>query len=157
MKVESYFLRYAYPCAFIIRDRKEIDDKTMEIMKKAAIANKPLDKKLLGKVFHRAFKRISLLAKEMKKDKWDFEVIKRYFRERHNEEIDKGVAYYAHAPESLRELSKVVEAEIVDKMSGFFVVQYEHKTRTVSSLFVSDANIGDKVTIHYGFAVEKLS
>lgn len=157
MKAESYFLRYAYPCAFIIRERNEIDDKTMEMLEKAAIEKKILGRKFLEKVFHNAFKRIEILAKEMGKDKWDFEVIKKYFRERHNEEIDNKIDYYANAPESLRELSKVSEARIVDKRPGFFVVQYENKTRTVSDVFVPDAEKGDNITIHYGFAVEKLS
>ncbi|NQV08489.1 hypothetical protein HQ529_01405 [Candidatus Woesearchaeota archaeon] len=156
MKVENYFLRYAFPCAFIINEMNEVDKETVEMLEKAAIEQKVLDRELLEKIFFRAFEKIQVLADEMGKDKWDYDVMKTYFRERHNQDIDNGVGYYKTAPKAIKELSKVFEAEIVDKRDGFFIVQYNGKTRTVSDLFVSNAKKGDKVTIHYGFAVEAL-
>ena len=78
MEPEVLFLKYAFPCAFIIKQRGEISDFEHQILEDAAINNKVLERKLLEKVFFRAFERINKVAEEKNKDKWDIEIIREY-------------------------------------------------------------------------------
>jgi len=156
MEPEIYFLRYAFPCAFIALERGEIDRGTYRMLKVSAAESKIVKREILEKVFWRALKRLRVLAQQTGGNEWDLDVIKKYFRERHNQDIEKGVGIYAHAPESLKELSKVLEAKVIDKRQDCLIVKYSSKTRTVSNMFVPDSKPGDRVTIHYGFAVEKI-
>jgi hydrogenase maturation factor len=128
-------------------------------LEEAAIKNITLPRERLEKVFHRAFEFIDKLAEEKGKDRWDEEVIREYFYSYHNEAIDKGEGTYAVAPEMLKELSRVEDAEVVDINGDVLVVEYEDrnkeiKTRNVLDHLVPEADVGDKVRIHYGYAVE---
>lgn len=154
MRVENYFLRYAFPCAFIIKQRGEINKEEYDKLFDIAVNNKLVEREKLEKIFFRAFKYINELAKEKKRDKWDFEVIKEYFLKKHNELIKQGIGVYKNAPKTLKDLSKVNEAEIINKKGNILEVKFNNKKRFVSNVFVPDAKIGDKVRIHYGFAVE---
>ena len=157
MEPEVLFLKYAFPCAFIIKQRAEISDFEHQILEDAAINNKVLERKFLEKIFFRAFERIEKLAKELNKDKWDYEVIKEYFTDRHNSIIDEGMYSYAEAPESLKNLCKVHKAEIIQIKDDSLIVKYnKEKLRPVIKSLVKNVKIGDFVTIHYGYAVEKL-
>ena len=157
MEPEVLFLKYAFPCAFIIKQRGEISDFEHQILEDAAINNKVLERKFLEKIFFRAFERIEKLTKELNKDKWDYEVIKEYFTDRHNSIIDEGMYSYAEAPESLKNLCKVHKAEIIQIKDDSLIVKYnKEKLRPVIKSLVKNVKIGDFVTIHYGYAVEKL-
>ena len=157
MEPEVLFLKYAFPCAFIIKQRAEISDFEHQILEDAAINNKVLERKFLEKIFFRAFERIEKLTKELNKDKWDYEVIKEYFTDRHNSIIDEGMYSYAEAPESLKNLCKVHKAEIIQIKDDSLIVKYnKEKLRPVIKSLVKNVKIGDFVTIHYGYAVEKL-
>ncbi|MFH1182478.1 MAG: HypC/HybG/HupF family hydrogenase formation chaperone [Candidatus Woesearchaeota archaeon] len=156
MRNETYFLRYAYPCLFVIKQRGEIDDALMEKLRLAAAKDEPVDRALLEKVFFRAFKRMKKVADEMKKSVWDVEVIKDYFLGRHNMIIDAGLETYEKAPETLKKLCRVREGKIVALKKGALVVDLNGERRPVNSDFVPDAKVGDRVTVHYGYAVEKL-
>ena len=148
MKAEVFFLKYAFPCSFIIKERRQIDEKTFHLLRDAALNNKAPDKPLL----------------EMKKDKWDLAVLREYFLKRHNRIIDNGMFAYKNAPESQKRLCKIHIAEIAEDKGDCFIVQYRENnrknkksTRVVLKELVPDAKIGDRVTIHYGYAVEKIS
>ena len=159
MDAEAYFLRYAMPCAFIIRDLNEISDEELGQLEKAAEEGRSLPRERLEKVFYRAFEKISRFAEGLKKDKWDFEVIEKYFKEHHNKEIDRKEGYYATCGDMNRNLSKVRVAKILKKSGDKYDVEYENEgrveTRTVFSKLVPDLNVGDKAYIHFFFAVEK--
>jgi hypothetical protein len=161
LSLENYFLRYAFPCTYVIKQRGEIDDSTFRKIENAAMKNRKLERKLLEKVYKNAFRRIRVLAKEMKKSRWNIDVIREYFVKRHNMIIMEGEGNYAKAPAILKELCKVRKAEIIEKRDGFFIVKYRNgrglKTRVVGSHFVPDAKKGDSVFIHHGFAVEMAS
>ena len=154
MRDETYFLRYAYPCAFVIRQRAEIDDSLLEKLRKAAVNDEPVERELIEKIFFRAFRRIKKIAEELSKDCWDKEIIKEYFVNRHNKLIDAGIEEYSKAPKTLRELCKVYKAKVVEKKGDVIIVEYNSKRRPVLSDFVK-AEVGDEVMIHYGYAVEK--
>ena len=154
MNVENFFLRYAYPCAYIIVQRGEITTKELNDLKRIAIDNNEISRKQLEKIFHRAFEFIDGLAKKRGKDRWDMDIIKEYFYSYHNEVIDKGIGIYGSAPKMLKELSKVEKAIIKNKKDDVLMVEYNGKRRDVLNCFVPEAKIGDIVTIHYGYAIE---
>lgn len=157
MLPEVFFLKYAYPCSFIIKQRGEIDEKEMEELRQAAIKSLPLPKEKLEKIFFRAFQKISPIAKRMKKDVWDIEVLREYFINQHNNIIEKGMYAYAQAPQTLKNLCKVHKAKVIEKNEDALIVEYgEGKIRPVLNELVPQAKVGDIVTIHYGYAVEKL-
>ena len=156
MEAEVLFLKYAFPCAFIIRQRKEISDEEFNTLKDAAINNKVLQREFLEKIFFRAFERIKKVGEEMNKEMWDVEVIKEYFLVKHNEIINGGMYSYANSPESLKNLCKVHKAKVINIKEDILIVEYNGKTRPVMKDFIPDAQIGDTVTIHYGYAIEKL-
>ena len=159
MDVESYFLRYAMPCAFIIRDMGEITDAELKELEDAAEANKPLPREKLEKIFFRAFEKIGRFCKTIGKDKWDRETIERYFKEYHNKEIDRHEGYYATCGEMNRNLSKVRVGKIIKVEKDRYIVEYEndgkHETRAVFSKLVPRCEVGEKVYIHFFFATEK--
>lgn len=159
MRVENFFLRYAFPCAQIIVQRREISDVEYKELERIAINNEKISKKRLEKVFHRAFEFIESLAKRMNKDKWDIEVIKEYFYNDHNRSICEGEGVYKNAPEMLKELSMVHVATVIKADGEVLTVEYEDTTgnkkqRNVFNSFVPQAKVGDRVRTHYGYAVE---
>lgn len=152
MKTEVYFLRYAFPCAHVLcKVRKEISDEDYKKMEKAAANGEVLPRAYLEKVFFRAFKRIEKIADEMKEDKWDKEVIKEYFVNRHNDFV-----HNSENPETFKEMCKVQKAEILEIKDGKLLVRYDNKMREVKGDYIENAKAGDKVTIHYSYAVEKI-
>ncbi|MEA2036271.1 MAG: hypothetical protein U9O94_02095 [Nanoarchaeota archaeon] len=159
MKTENFFLRYAYPCAYIIMQRGEITSEQLKELEQIAIDNKEISREKLEKIFHRAFEYIDRLAEIRCSYRWDKGVIEEYFYSYHNEVIDNGEGVYSKVPTILKELSKVEEAIIVDKKEDALTVEYKGndgktKTRNVLNHFVPDAKVNDKVTIHYGYAIE---
>jgi len=156
MNSQAYFIKYAYPCSHILCTvRGEVTKEQFEMMRDAAINNKALDKAFLEKVFFRAFNRIEKLAKEMNKDKWDLDVIREYFTVRHNPVL--GASDY---PESFKEQCKVFEAEVKELLpNNEAIVEYENitkKKRKVKTDYIKDLKEGDKVTIHWEYAIEKI-
>ena len=157
LPVEVFFLRYAFPCAFVLRQRGEVDDAVVARLEAAAVAGRVLPRVFLEKVFRKAFGRMARVAGEMRLPVWDERVVKAYFRERHNEFIEEGDGYYATAPEDILKLCRVEEAVVEGVRDGVLLVRYGGgKERAVSSAFVPGVKPGDRVAIHYGYAVEKL-
>ncbi|MFH0970465.1 MAG: HypC/HybG/HupF family hydrogenase formation chaperone [Candidatus Diapherotrites archaeon] len=156
MKPEILFVKYAFPCAFILRERNEITEEELSMIEQAALHEKILPRDFLERVFFRAFNRIDRLANEMKKRRWDYEVIHSYFVSRHNEIISNGSEAYEHAPDSLRELCKVYSAKIQSIQDTTLVVKYGDKIRPVCGEMIPFPKIGENVTIHYGYAIERV-
>ena len=110
------------------------------MMKDAAVNGKVLSRGFLEKVFFRAFDRIKMVAKDMGKDKWDIDVIKEYFKIRHNPVLDK-----SDYPESFKDMCRTYEAKILEIEGNEMVVEYGIGTkRKVKKDFVSDVKVGDK-------------
>ena len=155
---ESYFLRYAYPCSFMLVDLGKITNKKRQELEKRLLLGQPVPRQELEKIFAAAFKRLRQIASEMKKDCWDLDVIKEYFfGERHNDFIDRLDGIYAELGPSLRELCKVHKAQVIDKRGNVITVKYDGVARNVFSTLVPDAKPGDRVTVHWAFAIEKIS
>jgi len=160
MKVENFFLRYAYPCAYILLQMKGISQQQLHELEDIAVNNKYISRERLEKIFHNAFHYIGELAKKRKKDKWSLEVIREYFYSYHNKIIDEKRGIYSKTPMMLNEISRVEIAKVIKKIDDVLIVEYidknshKIKNRNVHNTFVKNAKVGDSVTIHYGYAVE---
>ena len=166
MNPEILFLKYAFPCSMVLMQRGEINQKTYDKLEKSAVGNKSIGRKLLEKTYFRAISRMKALAKEKNKDYFSEEIIREYFTKRHNELLDgmlanandKGMDIDKKAPPALKHLCKVFKSKIIKKGKGYYVVEYGNKKiRPVLSSLLPNAKIGDTVTIHYGYAVEKVN
>ncbi|MCB9359616.1 hypothetical protein H6503_06820 [Candidatus Woesearchaeota archaeon] len=140
-------------------DRGEITQEQVDELRDIAVHDKDIDRTTLEKVFKNAMPNIDRLAAQMHADRWDIEVMQRYFRKYHNEVIAQGIGVYKTAPESFKDLCRVHIATIIAKPDKqFFMVEYKsHKgmqRRAVFNEFLPEADIGDKVRIHYAYAVE---
>ncbi|MBW2971074.1 HypC/HybG/HupF family hydrogenase formation chaperone [Candidatus Woesearchaeota archaeon] len=155
---ETYFFKYAFPCTQVLLDQGKIDQATFQKLKLMHDTHQIPDRKTLENTYKSAFRRLKMIAKRKDKDYWDIEVIKKYFLEDHNIFINLGEGDYANFPTELKELCKVYVAEIVDKNGDILTVRYPN-TQTQSKVVgkeLPEAKVGDKVTIHLGFAVEIL-
>src|SRR3989344_4215586 len=156
MEAEVLFLKYAFPCSFIIKQRGEINDIEFKMLESAAIYNKILPRKFLERVYFRAFQKIKKVADDLGRDIWDKEVIHEYFIKRHNSIIEDGMYAYAEAPDALKNLCKVHYAKVLKIEKDFLVVEYDYgKLRPVIKTLIPKVKKGDVETIHYGYACEK--
>jgi hydrogenase maturation factor len=151
MKPEEYFFKYAFPCAWVKLERKELSRNKYNELKRRFLKNMPPNRKELEEIFYKAFFWIRQLAKDMNKSKWNLEVLQRYWRKEHNrivEEEDIGI------PKSLKDLCKIHEAEVIEKKRNKLIVKYNNSKRVVFNSIVPDASVGNIVTIHYAYAIE---
>ena len=119
---EVYFLKYAFPCAFIGLQRGRFDKAIYRRLEKAAVGDGVLSFKEFAKYFPAAIRRISALKKRTGYKKWNAELIRDYFWNEHNKLIDAGEGDYKYAPESLRDLCKVIEGQVVSIKGEYAVV-----------------------------------
>ena len=81
-------------------------------------------------------------------------MIKEYFVERHNDVLEK-----SDYPESFKEMCCVYEGTVMSEADGEVVVSYvsrdgSEKKRKVKKDYFDELKIGDKVRIHWQYAVE---
>lgn len=159
MTPEKYFLMYAYPCIDNLLHENKISKRDASNLENVFFENKEIDRNYLESCFPSAFRRIKLVAREMNKDCWDIEVLMKYWREAHNKFIDEGDGAYADATPSFKELCKVHEAkvdEIIDEKRSIIAVNYDGISRKVFSKLTPNISVGDRVTVHLAYAVEKI-
>ena len=156
MTPEQYFLRYSFPCAHVLLEMGSIDEKKFEELRQNVLENKQMNRTELMMIFPSAFRRISEVATKMNKDIWDMEVIKNYFLEQHNDYIEKRDGNYKQFGSHFGDFCKVYKGKVIGKEEDILIVQYGERVRNVLSDILPDAKIGDTITIHQGFAVEKL-
>ena len=73
-----------------------------------------------------------------------------------NKFIDKNEGSYQQAPEALKQLCRIEKVKVVDVKPDCYIVKVGKKNRVVSKIICADAKLGDLVSVHYGYAVEKL-
>jgi hydrogenase maturation factor len=157
MSAEIYFLKYAFPCAFIKLQQGKITKRQYESLHLAALRKKKVLKSTLEKFFPLALGHIKMIAKRMKVDEWSIEAIREYFWEKHDDVIEAGEGYYGDAPKALCDLCRVEPAEVVRKGGNWAVVKFaNNRKRSVLSELVPKLKTGDRVIVHYGYIVEKL-
>lgn len=153
---ERYFLKYAYPCVNNLQHENKISKKDASNLEKLLFENKNITRDYLETCFPSAFRRIKEVAKGMNKDCWDMEVLRKYWLSEHNKFIDLGDGDYAKATPTFRELCKVHKAKVIDKKEKVLTVNYDNTIRKVFATLIPDVHIGDKVSVHLAYAIEKL-
>lgn len=113
MPVEVYFLKYAFPCAFITLQRGRISQSEFEMLERAAIAGAVVARADLERIFAPAMRRLRKLAEKKGYEMWSRELVAEYYFTNHNRIIDEGEGDYGNAPEVLRELCKIFPAVVV--------------------------------------------
>jgi len=151
------FLKYAFPCAFVAHQRKEITQEEHDRLEKMACEEIPIDNALVVRVFHRAVERMNKNADEKNIPRGSIEAVRAYFVTNHNELIDTNQYMYGRAPAALKELCKVQPGKIIEKKSEeYALVQFENgKTRPVHLELISHPKINDWVNVHYSYACER--
>jgi len=157
LSVEAYFLKYAFPCAFITLQRGAINQKTYDRLEKAAVRGDSLTRKELEKVFAAADRRMDILVRERGYKKWSFELVQDYYWKWHDRFIKDGEGSYRFAPKVLKELCRVLSGTVVRVRKEAAVIRFKGgKTRPVMTALTGPLKKGDKVIVHYGYAVEKI-
>ncbi len=156
---ERYFLRYAFPCVRNLIHEDKISKKDASTLESILFENRKIDRAYMESCFPNAFRRIKIISKEMNKDYWNIDVLKKYWLEAHNKFIDEGDGRYAFATTSYKDLCKVHKAEvaeIVDKKRSIILINYDGVSRRVFSTLLPNVSKGDKVTVHLAYAIEKI-
>jgi len=157
VNVEAYFLKYAFPCAFITLQRGAIDAKTYNRLERAAVKGESLPRPTLEKVFAAADRRMDILVKENGYEKWSMKLVRDYYWKWHDRFIKEGEGSYAFAPDILKELCRVLPGTVMKAAKDTAVVKLKGgKVRPVMTSLVGPVRKGDKVMVHYGYACEKL-
>ncbi len=169
MKPEVLFLKYAFPCTIVKVARKEISQQEYDILELAAKTNQPVSREILEKTYQGAAQRMRAVAQEKGQVYFSEENIRDYFLGRHNELLQgtfkpnpqQGPPLDEDLPQTIRELCLITTGKIVKKGTTFYVVEFafknQQKRRAVVNDLLPDAQLGDVIRIHYGYAVEKVS
>lgn len=150
------FLKYAYPCAGITLARGAISQKQYDQLEQAIKDNEALSWKTLEKAFVPAFKRLRLTATKFNRDLNDPDFIRDFFLKYHNQFIAANDGSYACAPGALKKLCRVQRGQIIKVGRDHYIVKIRQQLRPVAKLICQGAGVGDTVSVHYGYAVEKL-
>lgn len=156
MNPQLLFLKYAFPCAFVARQRKEITQEEHDLLEKMACEKIPVDIKLVERVFFRAVERMKKNADEKNIPHWSESCVRAYFVDNHNELIETNQYMYGKAPLALKELCKVQLGKIIEKKNDeYALVQFENgKTRPIHLQLVPRVKDNDRVYVHYSYACE---
>lgn len=149
MKPEIFFLRYAFPCSFILILRKEITKEKQELFYRSAKDEQlHLSKKEIERIFWRPMKFIKSIS--------NLESVQRYWRFDHNTHIkQKG---FQDFEEKFEKLCRVIPCEVLDSTENRAIVRSDFfdGTMELKKDFVN-VKPGDKVTKHYDYICEKIS
>ena len=149
MEPEIFFLKYAFPCSFVLLSRGEINQKEHELLHRSAKEEKlylPIEK--IEKIFWRALEFVGSIS--------DLNSVQKYWWFDHNkylklkklkgvkDELMKECLVIPCRVVSVSEKKVRVKSPFLDKIVGL-------KTDLV------DVRLGDKVTKHYDYVCEKIS
>lgn len=155
-KSARYFFKYAFPCAQVKVRLGSLNLEEYHKLKEIFLKNQYPDKESLERIFPPAFRRIKKLAEKIGREMWDFDTIQMYWTKEHNRIINIGDGMYGIASEDFKDLCKIHEAEVIKVEKNKLVVKYDEKERIVSNFLVQDAEVRDKVRIHFAFAIEEI-
>jgi len=157
---EEVFWKYARPC---IDDLKRLDaidsgvyDSLMVFFRSGTVPGRDL----LESAFPNAIKRLVRFFED--ENYWTVDNIRRYFLVYHNEVIDNKEDFYAdkYSDQKIRDLCKVCVGIVLEKKGPvdnvIYLVDFGDKKEPVAGKYFLDANVGDKVSVHWRFAIEKL-
>lgn len=156
---QQYFLRYAFPCAYVLCDLGKLEKSVHERLKDVAINNKDISFDELEKYFPEAFRRMSIVSKKKNLPVHSIELIKEYFLVDHADFIDAGDGTYGKMPKSFCEFCKVKKKVVLDKkiVDNKLFVQTDKDVWSYAPFFKeNEIKKGTKVTVHHALAVEIL-
>lgn len=156
MDSQLLFLKYAFPCAFVALQRKEITQGEHDLLEKMACEKVPVDMVLVERVFFRAVERMHKNADEKNIPHWSEAAVRSYFIDNHNVLIDTEQYMYGKCPPTLKELCKVQTGTIEEiKEKEYALVRFENgKTRPIHLQLVPNVKVNDHVNVHYSYACE---
>ena len=148
MKPEIFFLKYAFPCSFVLLSRGEIDSKEHELLYKSTKEEKLyLPAKKIEKIFWRALKFIGSTS--------DLKTIQKYWWFDHNKHIkSKKIKNY---DKKLLKDCMIIPCEVLTVSENIATVKspFLDKIIKLKTDFV-DVKPRDKVTKHYDYLCEKI-
>ncbi len=149
MKPEIFFLKYAYPCSFVLLLRKEITKEEHELLYKSVKEKKLfLSKEKIEKIFWRPMRFLKSIS--------DLEAVKKYWRFDHNFYLKK--KEFKDFEESLLEHCFVIPCEVVSVKGSKAIVKSPFLKGGISlKIDFVTVRPGDKVTKHYDYVCEKIS
>ncbi len=103
MEPEQYFLKYAFPCAYVLLEQKKITKEQYLELERAFFENAVVPKEQLESMFKAAFRRLKALSN----DYWDIEVLRHYFHSYHNKCIEENEGDYSKFSKEFKEDCKV--------------------------------------------------
>ncbi|MDI6826000.1 MAG: hypothetical protein QMD36_02260 [Candidatus Aenigmarchaeota archaeon] len=149
MKPEIFFLKYAFPCSFVLMSRKEITQKEHKLLYKSAKDEKlylPLEK--IESIFWRAMNFVESIT--------NIQAVRRYWRFEHNKILMSKKSQILD--EKLLKECMIIPCEVllIDKDNATVKSEFFDDYIKLKIDFVN-VKPGDKVTKHYSYACEKIS
>jgi hydrogenase maturation factor len=148
MKPEILFLKYAFPCSFVLLSRNEITKEEHELLLKSAKDGKIyLPKEKIEKIFWRAVKYVKNIS--------DLKSVQDYWWFDHNKKIK--AEKFKSIPRYLIKECFVVPCEVLSVSDSYATVKSDFldKNMRVKKDFVN-VKVGDKATKHYDYLCEKI-
>ena len=142
------FYKYAIPCGELGAELGVLDGEKVEQARVAFMAGEPMEQ--LEKVFPVAVKLLELTAGRMGKSVIDADVIRKYFWEFHDEHVREKAMFIKGFPvkECMVWPGRMVSDDMVLTPVG---------ERKIKKLLVPNLKQGELVTVHHGYACEKIS
>ena len=158
---EDVFFKYSADCAYDLFSLKLISEEDYRNVQFHREKGTTPGRDYLQRIFPNAIRRIERLAKSLGRDVWDSYVIRKYFLEEHNNVIDNREGLYEKATPQVIRLCKVRVGRIIEKGAigkvTSYKVDYGDMIENVIGKYLPDANIGDKISTHWRFAVERVN
>lgn len=147
------FFKYAVPCAEVYVRRGKINQQYMDMMLKKISNGEELPEKT-EYLFETAPALCETLAKMMKREKIDRDVIRQYFLIEHNSIVERR----AKAGEDVDPEKCKTSIGIVSKVNSGKVYVDTGSGKTICrSDFFGNIKSGDNVIMHFGFIVDMLT
>ena len=148
MKPEILFLRYAFPCSFVLLSRGEINKKEHELLYKSAKEGKLyLSIEKIEKIFWRALEFVSSIS--------DLNLVQKYWWFDHNKYL-KSKKFKSIGNELVKECL-VIPCRVVSISEKKVRVKSPFLDKIVElKIDFVDVSLGDKVTKHYDYICEKI-
>jgi hydrogenase expression/formation protein HypC len=143
---EQLLLRYAYPCISILEQWGEISKRQADRLRKLAIADGKISKAELEKVLFRPIAGMRKVASNI----WDSRVIRAYYFGEHNRVVESP----NFSLPALAKLCKVRIARVLGAEGKILSVKFDNSSVRVLNPFALKVKPGDRVVVHYNFAVE---
>jgi len=148
MEPEIFFLKYAFPCSFVLLSRGEINQREHKLLYKSAKEEKlslPIEK--IEKIFWRALEFVGSIS--------DLNSVQKYWWFDHNKYLK--LKKFKSVENELMKECFVIPCEVISVPRNVAEVKssFLDKTVRLKTDFV-DVRLGDKVTKHYDYICEKM-